>query len=69
MIGQFDRRSAARGGRGQDPGVNRCLPPSLGLSANIVLVADGWVKVLDFGIARAEGTTGTRTLGMLGTAT
>ncbi|HXP20192.1 MAG TPA: protein kinase, partial [Streptosporangiaceae bacterium] len=36
--------------------------------ANIVLVAAGQVKVLDFGIARAEGTGGTRTLAVLGTA-
>src|SRR5579859_2148032 len=37
--------------------------------ANIVLVPGGGVKVLDFGIARAEGATGgTRTLGVLGTA-
>jgi eukaryotic-like serine/threonine-protein kinase len=37
--------------------------------ANIVLASGGGVKVLDFGIARAEGATGgTKTLGMLGTA-
>lgn len=37
--------------------------------ANIVLAPGGGVKVLDFGIARAEGTAGgTRTLGVLGTA-
>ena len=37
--------------------------------ANIVLAAGGEVKVLDFGIARAEGGSGgTRTLGVLGTA-
>ena len=37
--------------------------------ANIALAADGQVKVLDFGIARAEGSAGgTRTLAVLGTA-
>src|SRR5579859_231237 len=37
--------------------------------ANMVLAPGGGLKVLDFGIARAEGTTaGTRTLGVLGTA-
>jgi eukaryotic-like serine/threonine-protein kinase len=36
---------------------------------NIVLAAGGQVKVLDFGIARAEGIAGgTRTVGVLGTA-